>query len=295
MHFQFRYCGVPKRSLSYNLVISSWWSKSVKRMLEVDVLRIGDLERDSAEESAALNASRLAPGDDPVSDSDSINKSCYISELNLREDMKNSSQTLFVAKLKSKTNLHSQKPYDQLSDREKRRLEEKNYRRTIRIQGALLHYGLNRLSYGMDQSLREDFHVQKNSTNSGKRRRDNSSCSVESEDVSSSVEDEEEIERNLDTWYQSVCEDDNCNSETHKSSRDLVRDYMDIEDQIEEVEKNLRNARLQNCQRTMVFNIDAELEKIRVFEKEIENLARENELLRTENERLRLRLPSKAE
>ncbi|GFV38607.1 uncharacterized protein TNCV_132461 [Trichonephila clavipes] len=269
-------------------------------MLEVDVLRLGELDRDSGEESAGLNTSELSLGNDSLASMDTDNKSCYISELNLSEDMKNSSQTFFVAKLKSKTNLHAHKPYDKLSDREKMRLEEKNSRRAIRIQGELLHNGLDRFSYNIQQ-LRDDFNLKKNTCNSSRRRRENSTCSVESE-ISSSFEDEEEIERNFDTWYQSVCdwyhsvcEDDNCSSETHKSNRELVREYMNMEDKVEEIEKELRNARILNRQKTLVLNVDAELEKIRVFKKEIENLTRENELLRTENERLRSRLPSKTE
>lgn len=269
-------------------------------MLEVDVLRLGELDRGSGEESAGLNTSVLALESDSVSNLDSNNKSCYISELNLSENMKNSSQTFFVAKLKSKPNLHAQKPYDQLSDREKLRLEEKNSRRAIRIQGELLHNGLDRFSYNIQQ-LREDFLSKRQTSNSGRRRRENSSCSVESE-ISSSFEDEEEFERNIDPWYQSVfdwyhsvCEDDNCNTETHKSNRELVKEYMNMEDKVEEIQKELTNVRFRNSQKTLVLNVDAELEKIRVFRKEIENLARENELLRTENEQLRLRLPSETE
>ncbi|GBN83776.1 hypothetical protein AVEN_262024-1 [Araneus ventricosus] len=256
-------------------------------MLGVDVLRAEDLRRVHVEDTS------IPTSDDSVSNSDNdTNKSSSNSELNLNEGINNnSSQTDYIAKMKNnKCSFHGQKPYDQLSDREKQRLMERQSRRVLRLREEKRRYGINRsISIGKDDlaKLNDNGVV-------GLRRRENSTCSVGSldsvDDLSSSFEEEEDLERNLEFWYQSGCvENHNAND---RSNWDLVKNYMEMEDKIEELQKSLMQARLQGNATGRTFNVASEMEKIRVFREEIETLMRENDVLQAENEKLRLRLPS---
>ncbi|CAL1279843.1 unnamed protein product [Larinioides sclopetarius] len=257
-------------------------------MLGVDVLRAEDLQRVHVEDVTS-GFNQISTSDDSVSNSDNdTNKPFLNSELNLKEGNNNiSSQTDYIAKMKNnKCSFHGQKPYDQLSDREKQRLMERQSRRVLRLREEMRRYGINRsISIGKDDLIKL------NENGVGRRRRENSTCSVGSvdsvDDLSSSFEDEEDLE----SWYQSGCVVDHYADA--RSNCDLVKNYMEMEDRIEELQKSLMQARLQGSATRRTFDVFAEMEKIRVFREEIETLMRENDTLRAENEKLRLRLPSK--
>ncbi|KAF8791844.1 hypothetical protein HNY73_003515 [Argiope bruennichi] len=262
-------------------------------MLGVDVLRAEDLRRVHVEDETSVYP-QIPTSDDSVSNSDNdTSKPSIVSELNLNEGItNNSSQTNYVAKMKNnKCILHGKKPYEQLSEREKQRLMERQSRRVLRLREEMRRYGINRsISIGKDDLIK----VNDNGV-VGHRRRENSTCSIGSvdscDDLSSSFEEEEDLERNLESWYQSGCVEDQFVND--RTCWDLVKNYMDMEDKIEELQKSLMEARLQRSATRRTFNVEEEMEKIRVFREEIDSLMKENDILQTENEKLRLRLPSK--
>ncbi|KAF8785862.1 protein HEXIM1-like [Argiope bruennichi] len=190
------------------------------------------------------------------------------------------------------------KPYCKLSWTERRELEERNSRRALRIREEMSASGLPLAPYNTTQFLMEDHGTQEpdfNTFSIGTRHRDNSNSVNSSDEFYSCPEDEEEF---LQRQFVQTYEDLQSERLQTMSKSDLVEEYVRLEDQVEELEKTLEEARLhKQPERTTVrpagFNVAAELEKIRVFREEIEKLTLENDILARQNEILQMRMMEK--
>ncbi|KAG8191916.1 hypothetical protein JTE90_007716 [Oedothorax gibbosus] len=169
------------------------------------------------------------------------------------------------------------KPY---SERDRQRLEEQNSRRAILAQKELLRCGLSLSPSCVPHfdDYRSDVGEVENIIGS-KRRRDISISSCEDLNLNS-PEDEEKPFLLIST--------DVAEKYAGKSNLDLVKEYMEAEDKLEELDNKINSTRLNNMliRKTSWFDVEAEMEKIRVFRKEIEKLTEENNHLLVENQKL---------
>ncbi|GFU10872.1 protein HEXIM [Nephila pilipes] len=190
------------------------------------------------------------------------------------------------------------KPYNKLSWTERNALEERDSRRANRIREELTASGLSLAPYNTTQFLMEDHNVQEpdyRTFSVGHRQRDNSNSVDSSDEFYSCPEDEEEF---LQREFVQTYDDLHAEHLDGMTISQLVEEHIRLEDQVEELEKSLEEARLhKQTDRTSIrpagFNIEAELEKIRVFREEIEKLTLENDILERQNEILQMRLARK--
>ncbi|KAG8199190.1 hypothetical protein JTE90_016018 [Oedothorax gibbosus] len=201
----------------------------------------------------------------------------------------------FISKRKNRRK-RKWKPYCKLTWVEKRRKEERDARRAVRIREEMTAIGLPLAPYNTTQFLIEDHNVQEpdyKAIVNGFRYRE-SHAAGSSEEFYSSPEDEEEF---LQKEFVQTYEDLHNERLENMTQSDLVSEFVSLEDKVEELEKVLQEARLHKKKpsgwtqvRPSGFDVAAELEKIRVFRAEIEKLNLENDFLERENETLRLRL-----
>lgn len=170
------------------------------------------------------------------------------------------------------------KPY---SERDRQRLEEQNSRRAILAQKELLRCGLS-----LSPSCVPHFDDHRSDCDEvekmiGKRHRDVSSSSCEESNLNSPEDEDQPILVGCDEY-------------AGKSNLDLVKEFMEAEDKLEELSDKVNSTRLNNMLigRASWFDVEAEMEKIRVFRKEIEKLTEENKLLLVENQKFELILSS---
>lgn len=173
------------------------------------------------------------------------------------------------------------KPY---SEREKQRLEEQNTRRAILVQKELLRCGLILSPYNVPHFdvHRSDVDEEENKVISSCHRE---SLTDVAERLRISCDSEEKIDDEDDKSLKFGC-DDSKKQYIGKSNPDLVLEYIEAEEKLEELQNSLQLAKFHNQMSERKFNIDEELEKIRVYRKEIENLSRKNNLLLNENRKL---------
>ncbi|KFM78645.1 Protein HEXIM, partial [Stegodyphus mimosarum] len=191
------------------------------------------------------------------------------------------------------------KPYSKLTWDERRQLEERDSRRANRMREEMSAFGLTLAPYNTTQFLMEDHNLQEPDyahIPNGHRHRENSNSFDSSDEFYSSPEDEEEF---LQQQFVETYEDIHIEHLNNMSNSELVQELISMEDKVEMLEKSLQEAKLKKKSkeadvRPCDLNVEAELEKIRVFREEIEKLAQENDRLWRENEKLRRRLPRKA-
>ncbi|GBL92574.1 Protein HEXIM1 [Araneus ventricosus] len=239
------------------------------------------------------------------------NKKCELKDSHSRRNSCTSSKTLKNAamvkknsgKLSSKKRNKNRrkrkwKPYCKLSWTERRELEERNSRRANRIREEMSASGLPLAPYNTTQFLMDDHCSEVPDYNTFPiftRHRDNSNSVDSSDEFYSCPEDEEEF---LQRQFVQTYEDLQSERLQAMTKNELVEEYVRLEDQVEELEKTLEEARLhKQPERTTIrpagFNVTAELEKIRVFREEIEKLTLENDILGRQNEILQMRLMGK--
>lgn len=178
---------------------------------------------------------------------------------------------------------HKWKPYHKLTGAERRRLEERISRRAYRAREKMSAAGLALAPYNTTQFLMDDHNIGEPDYESihheSKAKDDYNS----SEDYYSSPDDEEEfIQQQFSETYDSF-HDDYIND---MSKSDLVRELIRLEDEIEAMEHTFR----ETCEEKQEIDVEAEMEKIQVFQVEIEKLAHENDLLEKANKTLQNQL-----
>lgn len=183
---------------------------------------------------------------------------------------------------------HKWKPYHKLTGDERRRLEERISRRAYRNRERMSASGLTLAPYNTTQFLMEDHNVGEPDYDSihheSKNREDYNIMFNSSDDYYSSPDDEEEfIQQQFSATYDSF-HDDYIND---MSKSDLVRELIRLEDEIDRIEHSLKNT----ChEKKSELNVEAEMEKIQVFQVEIEKLTHENHILEKANEMIRKEL-----
>ncbi|GFT15065.1 protein HEXIM1 [Trichonephila clavipes] len=190
------------------------------------------------------------------------------------------------------------KPYCKLTWIERRELEERNSRRANKIREELTASGRSQAPYNTTQFLMEDHNVQEpdyRTFSVGHRHRENSNSGDSSDEFYSCPEDEEEF---LHRQFVQTYNDLHAEQLEGMTVSELVEEHIRLEDQVEELEKTLEEARLhkqtdRTSYRPAGFNIEAELEKIRVFREEIEKLTLQNDIAERQNEILQMRLAAK--
>ncbi|XP_054721909.1 protein HEXIM1-like [Uloborus diversus] len=220
-----------------------------------------------------------------------------VSKLN-SDEVRQSDNSSEVRKRKNKNRRKRKwKPYSKLTWDERRELEERDSKRAYRIREEMTSYGLTLAPYNTTQFLMEDHDVQEpdyEHISNGHRHRENSNSLDSSDDYYSSPEDEEEF---LQQQFVQTYEDIHAEHLNNMSKIELVQELVNMEDKVETLEKSLQEARMNkpnHCElRPNGLNVEAELEKIRVFREEIEKLSQENDILRRENDKLLRRLPFK--
>ncbi|XP_013787849.1 protein HEXIM-like [Limulus polyphemus] len=186
------------------------------------------------------------------------------------------------------------KPYNKLSWKEKLELEERETRRANRIRAELVAHGLPLAPYNTTQFLMDDHYVQEPNFEViyNGHRNSHHDYSGDSDEFYSSPEDEDVF---LQKQFSEVYDDIHAERLNSMSKNELVREYMQLEDRIEELELQLKDAKAESISsetvcdgeaQTSEFNEREQLEKIRIFREEIKQLAEENVLLRKENERM---------
>lgn len=167
------------------------------------------------------------------------------------------------------------KPY---SEREKQRLEEQNTRRAILVQKELLRCGLILSPYNVP-----NFDVHRSDVEENKVI---GSCHRESlTDVAERLRISCDSEEKIDEDDKFCCEDSK-KQYVGKSNPDLVLEYVEAEEKLEELQNSLELAKFHNQLSNKTFDLAQELEKIRVYRKEIEKLTQENNHLLNENRKL---------
>lgn len=219
-------------------------------------------------------------------------------EFNLKVDSDNpcDSSENHVPRRKKNKNRKKRKwrPYCKLNWKERLELEERNSRRAHRIREKLMTNGHSLAPYNTTQFLMEDHNLKEPDYDhipNGHKNKENNNSFDSSDEYYSSPEDEEEfLQQQFVETYENVH-----NEILHSMSKsELVQELVNMEDKIELLEKSLEEARLQSelkrKQKEIQPNIldpEAELEKVRVFQSEIDKLVQENMFLTRENEKLR--------
>lgn len=181
------------------------------------------------------------------------------------------------------------KPYCKLNWEERKRLEERDSRRAYRSREKMSASGLTLAPYNTTQFLMEDHNLEEPDYLSIHHNKEDCHSYDSEEDFYSSPDDEEEfLHQQFSETYDSF-HDAYINN---MSKFELVRELMRLEDEIEVVEKTLRECREQ---RKMLaeypcLDVDAEMEKIQVFQDEIVKLTQENSVLEKNNELLQNRV-----
>lgn len=179
---------------------------------------------------------------------------------------------------------HKWKPYHKLTGDERRRLEERISRRAYRNRERMSASGLTLAPYNTTQFLMEDHNVGEPDYDSIHHESKNREDYNSSDDYYSSPDDEEEfIQQQFSETYDSF-HDDYIND---MSKSDLVRELIRLEDEIDSIEHSLKNT----CrEKKSELDVEAEMEKIQVFQVEIEKLTHENHILEKANEIIRNQL-----
>uniref|UniRef100_A0A131YRB7 Protein HEXIM1/2 n=1 Tax=Rhipicephalus appendiculatus TaxID=34631 RepID=A0A131YRB7_RHIAP len=201
---------------------------------------------------------------------------------------------------RGKTKKRKWKPYYKLSWEERRELEERESRRANRIRQRMFAHGQPVAPYNTTQFLMEDHCVQEpdyESMNGHHRHRENSiNDSVDSSDeFYSSPEDEEDF---LQKQFSEAYEDVHAERLNSMSKAELVQEYLQLEERVEELEHKLKEARAARadaqtqtgCAEARPPATDSEEQahqKMAVFRDEIRKLADENALVRKHNRALR--------
>ncbi|XP_054719748.1 protein HEXIM1-like [Uloborus diversus] len=162
------------------------------------------------------------------------------------------------------------KPYTKLTWNERRKLEERDSRRASRIREEMSSCGLALAPYNTTQFIMEDHNIEEPMANSDPE---------ELHFVPSNAS--EYFEQQFEEAFNSV--DDDFRNEASKY--DLVCELMRVEDEVEQLEKTLNETRKEKVNQSE-DSVEADLQKIRVFQEEIEKMTHENEDLSSANYRL---------
>lgn len=192
------------------------------------------------------------------------------------------------------------KPYYKLSWEERRELEERESRRANRIRQRMFAHGQPVAPYNTTQFLMEDHCVQEpdyESMNGHHRHRENSinDSADTSDEFYSSPEDEEDF---LQKQFSVAYEDVHAERLNSMSKAELVQEYMQLEERVEELEHKLKEARAVRADAQTQTGVEGgrppatdsaeqALQKMAVFRDEIRKLADENALVRKQNRALR--------
>lgn len=211
---------------------------------------------------------------------------------------------------RGKSKKQKYKPYFKLSWQERRKRDVRETKRANRVRAEMFAHGQPVAPYNTTQFLMEDnndvqdLDVQLKSVSTSSdtvpvfqkpcRARD-SSFSLDSDEdfFYSSPEDEEEF---LTKEFSNTYEDLHAERLSGMTKAELIQEYLQLEDRVDVLEKNLNEADAQAKERADEsdeeigkgeMHMDPETaEKIRIFQQEISNLIEENDQLREENERL---------
>lgn len=196
---------------------------------------------------------------------------------------------------RGKTKKQRWKPYSKMSWQERRELEERETLRANRIRAEMLAHGQPLAPYNTTQFLMEDHNVQEPNYEhipNGHRHNNRENSVDSSDEYYSSPEDEEDfLQKQFTEAY------DNIHAErlNAMSKTELVQEYILLEDKVEELENQLKNAsRYPNdrltAEREVQTVLEDQFEKVRIFKEEIQKLTDENDRLKSENELLRSRV-----
>ncbi|XP_076342307.1 protein HEXIM1-like [Tachypleus tridentatus] len=185
------------------------------------------------------------------------------------------------------------KPYYKLSWQERRELDERETMRANRVREVMFAQGQAVAPYNTTQFLMDDHNVQEpdyEHINDGHRHIQRETSGEFSDEFYSSPEDEEDF---LQQQFSETYEDVHAERLSSMTKTDLVQEYIQLEDRVEELEVKLRHAK--DCVPSKKSVTDREVqtlaaeqwEKTRVFEQEIVKLMEENQHLKKENEKLR--------
>lgn len=179
---------------------------------------------------------------------------------------------------------HKWKPYHKLTGDERRRLEERISRRAYRAREKMSASGLTLAPYNTTQFLMDDHNFGEPDYDSIHHESKSKDDYNSSEDYYSSPDDEEEfIQQQFSETYDSV-HDDYING---MSKFELVHELIRLEDEVENLEQSLRESWEE---KKSELDVDAEIEKIQVFQIEIEKLTHENHILEKTNDKLQTKL-----
>ncbi|XP_013791935.1 protein HEXIM-like [Limulus polyphemus] len=187
------------------------------------------------------------------------------------------------------------KPYYKLSWQERREVDERETMKANRVREVMLSHGQALAPYNTTQFLMDDHNVQEpdyEHINHGHRHIQKENIGDSSDEFYSSPEDEEDF---LQQQFCEAYDDVHAERLISMSKTDLVQEYIQLEDRVEELEVKLRDAKSVSLNKSIT---DTEVqtpsvketeqrEKSRIFRAEIMKLAKENQHLRKENEKLK--------
>ncbi|XP_022251441.1 protein HEXIM-like [Limulus polyphemus] len=190
------------------------------------------------------------------------------------------------------------KPYYKLSWQERREVDERETMRANRVREVRFAHGQALAPYNTTQFLMDDHNVQEpdyEHINNGHRHIQKENVGDSSDEFYSSPEDEEDF---LQQQFCEAYEDVHAERLNSMSKNDLVQEYIQLEDKVEELEVKLRDAKAKVCVSSNKSVTDSEVqtpctkeseqwEKTRIFREEITKLLKENQQLKNENEKLR--------
>ncbi|XP_013793151.1 protein HEXIM-like [Limulus polyphemus] len=187
------------------------------------------------------------------------------------------------------------KPYYKLSWQERRELDERETMRANRVREVMFAQGQAVAPYNTTQFLMDDHNVQEpdyEHINDGHRHIQRETSGDFSDEFYSSPEDEEDF---LQQQFSETYEDVHAERLNSMTKNDLVQEYIQLEDKVEELEVKLRDAKAKDCAPSKKSVTDREVqtpsteqwEKSRIFEQEILKLMEENQHLKKENKKLR--------